>query len=573
MTERTHPLREGLPSSTRAESQLRLLVETGLLLSREHSLETIVQAALDAGRELSGAAFGAFFSNEITGDGISSQLYKLSGPAEAFAALAGCAPAHLFAEALQNGGALCSDDVTLDPALRAHLHLAETRDPASSVRSVLTVPVVSRSGEVLGLFLYGHPAASVFTPESESLAATVAAQAATAIDNAHLARNLTREIGHADAARQHQRETSERLRQALDAAQLGTWSWNAANDLIDFDERGAQLFHVPPYTPINRTELRGRVVHRDDLPYSAGDLRDAIRTGALYQSEYRIQTPDGNQTWVAASGVPTYDQHARPNGMIGTVQDVTVRKTQEATLRQSEKLAATGRLAATIAHEINNPLEAITNLIYLCRTDSSSPPQIQRLLDAADDELARVAQIAQQTLGFYRDTTRPVEINLSALLQGIADLFSRKLKYKRLALRLELDPELSIYGLKGEIRQVFSNLLVNAIDASNSGEIRIRGRRRTVDRHEGVAVLISDQGTGIPPAIRERLFSPFFTTKDSHGTGLGLWVTRGMVQKHGGAISYRTCTEIPSGTVFRVFLPSKFSRLDSFNSPSSEFLQ
>ena len=129
--------------------------------------------------------------------------------------------------------------------------------------------------------------------------------------------------------------------------------------------------------------------------------------GGTYSAEYRAEGPDKTQRWIAARGLATFDDAHEFTGMIGTVQDITDRKTQEATLRQSEKLAATGRLAATIAHEINNPLEAVTNLIYICKTDPTVPPAIQRLLDTADDELARVAQIAQQTLGFYRDTTRP----------------------------------------------------------------------------------------------------------------------------------------------------------------------
>jgi signal transduction histidine kinase len=259
--------------------------------------------------------------------------------------------------------------------------------------------------------------------------------------------------------------------------------------------------------------------------------------------------------------------------MVGTVQDVTARKTQEATLRQSEKLAATGRLAATIAHEINNPLEAVTNLIYLCKTDPAVPPGIQRMLETADEELARVAQIAQQTLGFYRETARPGEVDLTILLRSIADLFSRKFRYKSLTCNLRVDPDLRVFGLQGEIRQVFSNLLVNAIDASEKGEIHVRARRRSIRGNQGVSVLIADRGTGIPHAVRDRLFSPFFTTKQSFGTGLGLWVTQGMVHKHGGSIAYRTRTEIPSGTCFRVFLPVKINNLEAFSPPNGNFLQ
>ena len=231
------------------------------------------------------------------------------------------------------------------------------------------------------------------------------------------------------------------------------------------------------------------------------------------------------------------------------------RKLQEQTLRESEKLAATGRLAATVAHEINNPLEAVTNLIYLARTDREMPTHVQQLLDTADSELARVSQLAQQTLGFYRDTTRLVSIDLNKLLLDTVDLFTRKMRNKNVACTVDLEPNLVLFGLQGEIRQVFSNLLVNAIDASSHSTIHIRARRRCQHGVEGAAVVIADHGSGIPVAVRQQLFTPFVTTKESVGTGLGLWVTRGIAEKQGGSVRFRTSTDAPRGTVFRVFLP------------------
>lgn len=248
-------------------------------------------------------------------------------------------------------------------------------------------------------------------------------------------------------------------------------------------------------------------------------------------------------------------------GMVGTVQDITPRRVQEEALRTSEKLAATGRMAATIAHEINNPLEAVINLIYLAKTDPETPESVSRMLELADSELARVSQIAQQTLGFYRDTTRPVTVDVNELLKAVVELFDRKLTGKGMRCTLDLEPGLSVMGLQGEIRQVVANLLVNAIDASpgSGGRIRIRGRHRQRSDEKGIAVLICDEGEGIPVHVGRRLFSPFVTTKQSTGTGLGLWVTRGMVEKHGGSVCFRSRTVSPSGTVFRVYLPQSGS--------------
>jgi len=384
-------------------------------------------------------------------------------------------------------------------------------------------------------------------------------------------------------------DSSRRLRQALDAGQLGTWTWDRATDMLDLDERAAELLDGgEPHVLISRTELRKRVVHDDDLDQTPEDMSDILMSGRTYNAEYRVDTRDGRQFWVSSRGVAVFSENpANPTategeapaarremtGMIGTVQDITARKTQEATLRQTEKLAATGRLAATIAHEINNPLEAVTNLIYLSKTDPGVPAPIQHLLETADNELARVSQIAQQTLGFYRDTTRPIDIDITAMLEGVVNLFSRKMEYKKIRCELDLESNLHIFGLQGEVRQVFSNLLVNAIDASMKGLIKVRARARSHAGRSGVSVVIADHGSGIPVAVRQRLFSPFFTTKQSVGTGLGLWVTRGIVEKQGGTIRFRTSTEQPSGTVFRVFLPAEFLNPVKFSATQSRFLQ
>jgi PAS domain S-box-containing protein len=676
--------------STQAADRVRLLVETGLLLARDHSLDLIMQAALDAGLKLSGAAFGAFFYNNVDSDGSSSQLYKISGvDPRAFAQFPMPRPTAVFAETFVHARILRSDDITTDPRYGLTKPFHGIPPGHLPVRSMLSVPVVGRAGDTLGGIFYGHPEPAIFTPEAESLVATIAAQAGIAIDNSRLTESLRSEIAMADAARQLQRETSDRLeqifdamvdgvalvdrhgvftylnraagemlrgalpavgrryqdvfpdatarkpfearlsrllagqrvefldyfapldiwvsvrafptpegfaiflqdvtqqrraelalaessrrlRQALDAGALGTWIWDVATDHLDLDERAAQLLFAQPHVPIRRSELRSRIVHSDDLAATPDSLLDVVHSGRPYSSEYRAEGPDKSQRWIAASGLPMYNESHAVTAVVGTVQDITARKTQEATLRQSEKLAATGRLAATIAHEINNPLEAVTNLIYLAKMDPAIPPSVQRLLQTADDELARVAQIAQQTLGFYRDTTRPAEIDLSAMLYGIVDLFSRKLAFKRLSCRPRIQSGLRVFGLPGEIRQVFSNLLVNAIDASQNSEITIRARSCVVHGRPGAACTIADRGTGVPAAVRERLFSPFITSKLAVGTGLGLWVTRGIVEKHGGAIRYRTRTQPPSGTVFRVFLPAEVPDPGIFDTARPNVLQ
>jgi PAS domain S-box-containing protein len=353
-------------------------------------------------------------------------------------------------------------------------------------------------------------------------------------------------------------DSSRRLRQALDAAELGTWSWDRASDLLDLDQRTAALLHVEPHARVTRSALREHIVLADDRPSALRNLQRSLESGGLYSAEYRVDAPPGQVTWISSSGIATFSPGSTEiTGMVGTVQDITTRKNSEAALLQGEKLAATGRLAATIAHEINNPLEAVTNLIYLAKTDPEVPNEARILLETADDELARVAQIAQQTLDFYRDHGRPVEIDLNDLLERCVDLFARHMQSRRIDCSLDLAPGLRIVARAGEIRQVVSNLLVNAMDASSSsGVIRIRGRRRVRSGCDGVCLLVCDHGSGIPEHARERLFSPFFTTKEAMGTGLGLSVTRGIIEKQNGRIAFRSRTKVPSGTVFRIFLPA-----------------
>jgi PAS domain S-box-containing protein len=555
------------PDGSQNEQRLRLLVETGILLASERSLDVIVQAALDAGLHLCSARYGAFFYNNIGDNDKSYSLYKEAGPdLNIFDAFPEPHCTEIPKDSFLNQLIVCSPDITLDPRFTENLPFASLSPHHPPVRSYLSVPVRSRAGESLGCLIYGHPDVDNFTAASEDLVATIASQAAVAIDNLRLSENLNYEIAQVDAARALQRETADRLRQALDAAQLGTWIWDRATDLLDLDERAGLLFHAEPHVPVTRTALRKRVVAVEDQAYTAETLQKFLESGGIYSAEYRVESPDGIQTWLSASGNATFAPNTTDIiGMVGTVQDITTRKTQETALRQSEKLAATGRLAATIAHEINNPLEAVTNLIYLSRTDPDVPEPVQQLLETADTELARVAQIAQQTLGFYRDTTRPVEIKLNDLLHSVVDLFERKMVSRKISCTLDLQPDLCINGLQGEIRQVFSNLIVNAIDAftfapmMKPGRIHIRGRhlhgRALQGSRDSVSIVICDEGSGISDSARQRIFSPFFTTKLSVGTGLGLWVTRGFVEKQGGSITFRTRTSDPTGTIFRVVLP------------------
>lgn len=228
-------------------------------------------------------------------------------------------------------------------------------------------------------------------------------------------------------------------------------------------------------------------------------------------------------------------------------------------LRSSEKLAAAGRMAATIAHEINNPLEAIVNLCYLLNREDLST-EARGYLEVMGQELDRVAHIAKQTLAFYRSGKTANHVDVAQLAGDVAQLFSRRAKSLGAEIQIQRRALASIYGSSSELRQVFANLILNSLEAG-AGKVRVRisrGHEWKQPARRGVRILIADDGAGIPASVAVKVFEPFFTTKEEKGNGLGLWVTRGIVQKHEGSISMRSSLRPGrSGTAFSIFLPTE----------------
>lgn len=243
--------------------------------------------------------------------------------------------------------------------------------------------------------------------------------------------------------------------------------------------------------------------------------------------------------------------------------DVSAQVRAEEALRKNEKLATAGRLAATIAHEINNPLEAIGNLLYLARKDRAKTDEY---LAMAEQELTRVAKIAQQTLGFVREPASPVSFDVGTVLDEVLQLHGQALRRKNVEVCRQYASSVQLLGFPGELRQVFSNLIANSIDAFPDGgqlRLRVETSRDWSNRHRhGVRVTIADNGCGMARETLARLFEPFFTTKKESGTGLGLWLSYNIVQKHGGSIRVRSRTRPGlSGTVFSIFLPTQLENL------------
>jgi len=295
------------------------------------------------------------------------------------------------------------------------------------------------------------------------------------------------------------------------------------------------------------------------LPEVLKKWRASIETGRPFEMAFPLRGVDGSLRDFLTIVVPVRDAHGRVVRWFGTNTDITEQRRSEEALRSSEKLAATGRLAASIAHEINNPLEAVSNLLYLAR---KQPAKVEAYLKTADEELDRIAEITKHTLGFYRDSSKPVRLDISDILHGVLGLYNRKLKFKKIVVQERYRKPTEILGYPGELRQIFANLVINAIEALGEGGrlvIKVgKGHEWNPGGIAGVRVSLMDNGAGIDSAKIPKIFDPFYTTKGDVGTGLGLWLTQNLVRKHGGSINVRSRTDASrKGTIFSIFLPDK----------------
>jgi PAS domain S-box-containing protein len=300
-----------------------------------------------------------------------------------------------------------------------------------------------------------------------------------------------------------------------------------------------------------RCNRRARNLSGDTFPEELQTL------GRALEGESSTETTRVGERWIRSVGAPIV-LRGEILGGVAVNTDVTQIQHQEEALRRSEKLAAVGQLASSIAHEINNPLESITNLLYLVR-HSNSMEDVQQYAEIAQEELARVTEITLQTLRFHRQQSKAVAVDIGDLLRTVMALYTGRLLVRNVSVELKLIDTPKAICLEGEIRQVVNNLVRNALDAMSADGgrllIRLHPECHPRSRRMGLRMTVADTGEGISPGIRTRLFEPFQTTKEQTGTGLGLWVTKGIVEKHGGHIRTRSRRDKHHGTVFAVWLP------------------
>jgi PAS domain S-box-containing protein len=269
-----------------------------------------------------------------------------------------------------------------------------------------------------------------------------------------------------------------------------------------------------------------------------------------------LQRPDGTTTPIEDSAAPIRDDRGKLIGVVLVFRDASKERNAQEILRKTEKLAAAARLAATVAHEINNPLEAVGNLIYLAKTEPGAPPPVIENLQLAEQELGRVAHITRQTLGFYRESGTLDLVEISELVESVLKLFDNKLNTKKIRLEKRLE-QCEVRGRTGELRQLVSNLISNAIDAvAPGGSLKLEASCVNHDQAPAIQITVEDDGPGIDPLHQEHIFEPFFTTKKDVGTGLGLWVSKQIVERHGGSIHIDSRGQNLPGARFIVRLPA-----------------
>jgi PAS domain S-box-containing protein len=301
------------------------------------------------------------------------------------------------------------------------------------------------------------------------------------------------------------------------------------------------------------------ITHEEDRE-NCRDHLDRLLSGKTpsFVLEKRYVRPNGSAIWVRNSFSLLKDEHGYPSHIILICNDITERRRAERLLVEQEKLAVTGQLATSIVHEINNPLEAVLNLLYLIR-ESESLTQAHAFAAQAEEEVQRASQIASNTLQFHKLQTRPTSTNVVELMESVLVLFKGKLAAAKVAVELERRGKPELICFAGEIRQVLANLIRNALEAMpTGGRLRVRVRPSTDWREgkPGVRITVADTGFGMSPETRRRIYDPFFTTKGTLGNGLGLWVSAGILAKHGGSMHLRSKVNTgASGTVFTLIFP------------------
>ena len=355
------------------------------------------------------------------------------------------------------------------------------------------------------------------------------------------------------------REREERFRVLAESLPPMVWMSNGDGANTYCNRRARDYFGV------EEAEMMGfgwkKFLHPDDHAKTDAIWARCFETAEPYVDELRLRRKDGVYRHFLARAVPIRNEAGECERWIGSATDVHDQKLAEAALRKSEKLATAGRLAASIAHEINNPLAGVTNALYLALLDESLGQETRSYLKTAEQELLRVSHMTTQTLQFHKQPNLPTRVDVSEIVDFVLELFRGRLASKNIVVNAECERGAFATCFGDEIRQVVANLVANAMDAMPEGGrlwVRVRRTRGWAKGWvEGVKIAVADTGQGMPVEVVEHIFEPFVTTKEKTGMGLGLWASDEIVRKHGGWLRVRSLSEgRVSGTAFAIFIPA-----------------
>ena len=365
----------------------------------------------------------------------------------------------------------------------------------------------------------------------------------------------------------HQAASAELQQHADELLQINEGNphlvWTALPDgSVDYMNQRWQTYSGRPVATLLRDGWR-ELMHPEDLERVSQRWQRSLETGAIFETEFRFARGDGEYRWFLGRAYPLRNASGAIVRWFGTTADIHERKMAQSAIFRSEKLATVGRLTASIAHEINNPLEAVTNCLYLMEQGELNSSQ-RALLELAQSELRRVAVVTAQTLRFQRQSKSPVPTSIGDIFETVLTLYHSRLVTGGIVIERSFSGSEPVLCQPGEIRQVIANLIGNAVDASHPGGrilLRERAGAHPLSGDPGVFLTIADSGNGMSPDTLRRLFDAFYSTKGSEGSGLGLWISRDIIERHGGSIRVRSSQRPEcSGSVFRIFLPYPSAR-------------
>jgi PAS domain S-box-containing protein len=555
---------EALREETRA---LETLNRAGASLAAELDLERIVQTVTDAGVELTGASFGAFFYNVLNEAGESFMLYTLSGAARsAFDGFGMPRATAIFQPTFKGEGVIRSDDILADPRYgrnAPHRGMPEGHLP---VRSYLAVPVASRSGEAIGGLFFGHPEPARFADRHERLMIGLAAQAAIAIDNARLFQQVQRaketlasEVAERTAELE---ESRRRFRGIFDSALQFMALLTPDGTVAEVNETALQ------WSQIDAADIVGKPFWLAAPMRENPALQEAIRSGIrraaagqVVREEHEMRGSGDVRAVVDFSLKPVRGSRGDAMWLVAEGRDITELKRAQDALRQAQKMEAVGQLTGGIAHDFNNLLGAVVGSFDLIRRKPNDVDRVRRFAEAGLQAAERGAKLTGQLLAFSR--AQRIEMKplvVTDLVSGMHDMLSRTLG-PMVRLKFDLDGDGAVLSDPTQLEMAVLNLAINARDAmAEGGDLTLATAVRVVRRDpelrpgEYVELTVQDTGSGMPPEVAARAFDPFFTTKGvGKGTGLGLSQVYGIAKQAGGTV--RIESRPGAGTVVRILLP------------------